>query len=447
MGASAAEERAAEEQAAEQQSVRKRTRRRSIAIWALIVLASLIGLISVLTVWVDRQMFDDDAWNDASTEIIEDPAVQQSLSVYLVNQLYDNVDVAAALEERLPTNVQPLAAPLSAALRQPAANGVEFLLARPRVQQLWINAMALAHEKLVNVLENETGFGISTGSGVVTLDLSELVSELGIELGLPEAALERLPPDAGVITLLESDQLSAAQTGVRAIHVASAWLAVLVLGMFALAVYLARGTRRETLRNIGWAFVFVGMLVLVVRRLGGNYVIGSLTDATWEPSGRRVWAIGTEILRETGRSAIFYGLVVIVAAVLAGPMGVAVATRRRLAPVMRDRPEYVWGTVAVAYLLLVLWAPTYALQRPIWILIFGLLLVLGIFVLRRQTLAEFPDEPRPSPITAELRDRLRAGGAEARPSAADEIAKLEQLRAAGAIDDAEFIRAKQLALG
>jgi hypothetical protein len=447
MGASAAEERAAEEQAAEQQSVRKRTRRRSIAIWALIVLASLIGLISVLTVWVDRQMFDDDAWNDASTEIIEDPAVQQSLSVYLVNQLYDNVDVAAALEERLPTNVQPLAAPLSAALRQPAANGVEFLLARPRVQQLWINAMALAHEKLVNVLENETGFGISTGSGVVTLDLSELVSELGIELGLPEAALERLPPDAGVITLLESDQLSAAQTGVRAIHVASAWLAVLVLGMFALAVYLGRGTRRETLRNIGWAFVFVGMLVLVVRRLGGNYVIGSLTDETWEPSGRRVWAIGTEILRESGRSAIFYGLVVILAAVLAGPMGLAVATRRRLAPVMRNHPEYVWGTVAVAYLLLVLWAPTYALQRPIWILIFGLLLVLGLFVLRRQTLAEFPDEPRPSPITAGLRDRLRPGGAEARPSAADEIAKLEQLRAAGAIDEAEFIRAKQLALG
>jgi Short C-terminal domain len=46
-----------------------------------------------------------------------------------------------------------------------------------------------------------------------------------------------------------------------------------------------------------------------------------------------------------------------------------------------------------------------------------------------------------------LRDRLRPGGAEARPSAADEIAKLEQLRAAGAIDEAEFIRAKQLALG
>ena len=57
------------------------------------------------------------------------------------------------------------------------------------MQQLWIDASSVGAEKLVNVLENKTGHGISTGNGVVTLDLSELVTELGTDLGLPASAL------------------------------------------------------------------------------------------------------------------------------------------------------------------------------------------------------------------------------------------------------------------
>jgi len=46
---------------------------------------------------------------------------------------------------------------------------------------------------------------------VVTLDLSELVSEVGAQLGVPASALAKIPPDTGVITVLRSDQLSAAK--------------------------------------------------------------------------------------------------------------------------------------------------------------------------------------------------------------------------------------------
>jgi hypothetical protein len=424
------------------------SKRRRIAIWALIVLAGLIGFVSVLAVWTDRQMLDDKAWNDATKEAIADPAVQDALSVYLVNQLYDNVDVSGQLAEKLPPDVKPLAGPLSAALRQPTANGIEFLLGRPRVQQLFINASEIAHEKLVNVLENKTGFGISTGSGVVTLDLHELIVELGQELGISSAALDKVPADVGVITLMSSDQLSAAQTGVHAVQIASAWLAVLVLALFALAIYLAPGSRRARLRDVGWALVLIGLLTLVVRRLVGNWVIGSLVDPSYERSGHRLWVIWTEVLGHTGRALVFYGVVVVIGAALAGPTRPAVATRRWLAPMFRERPALVWGGVAGAYLLLVLWAPTYALRRPLWILVFGILLAVGVEVLGRQSQREFPDQPRGEGLTAGLqRMRTRAsGGGGAQPSAADEIAKLRELQQSGAIDDDEFERAKQLAL-
>src|SRR3954464_11381496 len=106
--------------------------RRRALVWTLIVLASLIGLGSILTTWVHRQVLDNQSWTDASARLIENPEVQDALSVFLVNELYDNVDVAAGLQQRLPANLKPLATPIAAALRQPPMDGVQQLPQAPR---------------------------------------------------------------------------------------------------------------------------------------------------------------------------------------------------------------------------------------------------------------------------------------------------------------------------
>jgi hypothetical protein len=133
--------------------------RRRALVWSLIVGASVIAVVASLTTWVDRQMLDEDAWREASAELIEDPAVREALSVYLVDELYDNVDVAGDLEQRLPQELRQLAGPVAGALRQPATDAVDRLLDTPRVQQLWINASTLAQQKLVNVLETRRVMG------------------------------------------------------------------------------------------------------------------------------------------------------------------------------------------------------------------------------------------------------------------------------------------------
>ena len=243
------------------------------------------------------------------------------------------------------------------------------------------------------MLEDDTGAGITTGNGVVTLDLGELVRSLGIELGLPTTALDRLPPDAGQLTVLRSDQLEAAQTGVRALRILSAWLLVLVLGLYALAIYLARGRRRETIRDVGAALVLVGLAVLVVRRVAGNVAVDALASPGAEGSGRRVWLIGTAILSQIGWAAIAYGLVIVAGALLAGPHRAARWLRARIAPVLNDRPGIAWATVAGVYLVLLAWGPTHAL-RTLWgILLLAALIIAGVLALRRQTLAERTEGP------------------------------------------------------
>jgi len=304
--------------------------------------------------------------------------------------VYENVDVGAALEQRLPPDLDRLAAPLATALQQPLTNAATRLLGRPRVQALWIRTTSEAHQRLVNVLENKTGHGISTGDGVVTLNLHTLVTELAADLGLPGTAIAKLPADAGVITLMTSDQLSAAQTGVRSVHVLSAWLLVLVVGMFALAIYLARGIRRETLRNVGWALIIVGLLVLVVRRVLGNYTLDQLSSPSYTTSVHDIWLIGTSILGQIAGASILYGIAAVGAAVLAGPSRAAVATRRAVAPYLHREPAIAGLAVGAVYLLLVLWGPTHALRKWWGVLFFAVLLAAGMVVLRRQTDREFP---------------------------------------------------------
>ena len=60
----------------------------------------------------------------------------------------------------------------------------------------------------------------------------------------------------------------------RGIHHYTAQMMIVLLALlfFAAAVWLARG-RRETLRNVGVALLLVGILLFVVRRGAGSYIV------------------------------------------------------------------------------------------------------------------------------------------------------------------------------
>ena len=368
----------------------KLSRRRRTVVWALVVLASVIAVLSVLTTWVHRQVLDNHAWTKASAQAIQDPTIRSAIATQVVTQIYDNVDVAAQLQQELPPNFKQLAGPAAAALREPATQAVELLLAQPRFQKLFVSASSAAQMQLVAVLENKTGHGISTGNGDVTLDIGVLLKEVATQLGLPATVIDRLPPDVGVITVAHSDQLSTAQKGVRAIKILSVWLLVLVLAMYVLAMYLAVGERRKTLAHIGWGLTIVGLVTLVARHFIGNYVVNTLSQPENRTPVRRLWLIETSILGQIGWAIVMYGLLTVLAALIAGPTPIARSLRREVAPVLNVRPGITWAVTGVVWLLLILWGPTHALRTWWGILLLAVLLAAGVWVLRRQTLVEFP---------------------------------------------------------
>ena len=263
------------------------------------------------------------------------------------------------------------------------------LLATPQAQKLWEEANRRAHENLLAVLNGDDVGRFQTENGSVVLDLSPIVQQLEDRLGLSG---ERLSPDAGRITVLNSDQLSTAQTSLKVIKALSVILVVLVLFLYGLAIYLATGQRRRVLRASAVSFVIVGVILLVVQKVVGNQVVNSLlaTDAV-RPAGHDAWLIGTELLRAVAVALIAYGLIALIGAWLAGPTRWATATRSRLAPVLHDQAWVVYATVAALFLLVVAWGPTESTRTWFGILLLASLLFFGVAMLHRQTVAEFPE--------------------------------------------------------
>ena len=73
------------------------------------------------------------------------------------------------------------------------------------------------------------------------------------QFGLSGDRLKQLPPDAGQIVIMKSNQLDAARRSVKVLRVLSYFLLFLVLALFPAAVFLARDRRLRLLMGCGSA--------------------------------------------------------------------------------------------------------------------------------------------------------------------------------------------------
>ncbi len=359
---------------------------------SLIGVATVLGIVAIFAVWANRQLLDNGYWKSTNTKLIESPPIREAVSGYLTEQLYANVDVAGELKKELPSELQPLASPAAGALKDVVQKGINLLLERPEVQELWSKANGVAHAEFVRLIENKGKVVKLPGGGEVVLDLRPMLGEVAEKVGAPASLVEKIPPKVAQLRIVKSEQLKTMQDVVNLLRSLALVLPLLVVAMFALAIYLARGRRRQTLIEVGAAFVGAGLAVVVVRGIAGSKVVDSLaTTEAVRPAAQAAWSIGTSVLANVAWSTVFIGVVVILAAMLAGPTRIATLLRRLTAPYMRDRPDVTFGVLGLLLLLLFAWGPIETTKSLTGILIIIVLAVFGTEMLRRQTALEFPD--------------------------------------------------------
>jgi hypothetical protein len=419
---------------------------------AIIVLASLVAFLAVVAVWVKRQVLETDTWTKTSTQLLANHDVQTALNDFLVGELFTRVDVEAQLKKRLPDEVQGLAGPAAGGLHQLALRAGLEALQNPNVQALWAQANRNAHARFLSLIEGG-GETLSTTNGAVTLDLGRLVSEIGQNAGVNVS--DKLPPEAAQIELLRSDQLSFIQDMVNLLKDLALILPLVAFALYALAIYLARGWRREAVRACGISFIVVGILVLVALSIAGSLVVDSLakTDSV-RPAVEAVWGIATTLLSGEGVALIGYGVAIIIGAWLAGRTATARELRREITPLLAERR---WGypVLLVIVLLVFWWNPTQGTSRLLPSLALIVLMVAGFEALRGQAMHDFPEETREVAIerwkaryvAARKRVRRRRGApAEAQGASETRLEALERLgrlRESGVLDADEFSREKQ----
>ena len=366
------------------------TAKRHWYVTALVIVATVLAFVAIFSLWVNRQALNTDNWTTTSGKLLQNKAVQTQVATFVVNQLYANVDVKAELAKRLPAQLQPLAGPAAGALHNVAQTAAERALATGEVQGVWKKANRAAHKTLLKVIDGGSK-NISTTGGKVTLNLRSVAEQVASDVGIDPAVANKIPASAASLVILRSKQIDAAQKIAKAIRRLAIVLTVLVFGMYALAVYLARGRRRETLRSVGFGFIAAGAVALIARELAGGAVVEALAkNEEVRPAAAAVWDIGTGLLAQAAGSALTFGILLVIAAVLAGPTRYAVKLRRWAAPYLRDHPGATYAVAGAIYLALIAWAPIAAFRKPLGILVFLLLMVLGTEVLRRQTAREFP---------------------------------------------------------
>jgi putative oligomerization/nucleic acid binding protein len=408
-----------------------------IAVVVLLVLATLLWSIGGVAIWANRQMLDTKNWVQTSDALLRDAKIRAALSTALLDRLYQSAPVETRVRESLPPQLQGLAAPAAAAVRQAASRRVPEILGSDAALAAWEKANEGAHKTLLKIVNGDVAAG-----GVVDLDVDALLRQVAAGTGLPPDVVDKLPPKYRQLQVLKSDQLKAGQDAVDLLRSLPWILLPLAAAMFAGAIFLSADRRRAVIWCGGCA-LFAGVVVLAIRRLGGDAVVSSLADApNIRPAAKAAIAIGTSLLTDVAWGSILIAAIVIFGAWLFGPGRWATSARRAAAPAFRDRPATARVALGLALLLLLIWGPVPWTRNPIWMLVLAVAAFAWLEVLRRRTLDEFPDVP-----AGELMRTVRSGLPGRRePAAADDplerLERLADLHTRGVLDEAEYEREK-----
>ena len=409
-------------------------------------LGVLVTLLSLLAGYIRFQGLDTETVKGTAEELIADDEVRDQVAASLVDALYANIDVTAARGAE--------AAARSEGARRSRSGGSARVL-RAGSQP---NARAPARagplgehrdsgpRQLIKVLDDDTR-ALSTENGAVVLDLQPLVIQLGDRVAIVGNVAEKLGPDAGRVEIMQADQLETAQDLTQILKFLGMWLWLLPIALWAAALWIARDNRRSILRMIAVGSILTGLIVLVLRRVGGSYVVDSLVPSiSVQPAAHDAWDILTSQLRDGGFTFIGLGVILLVALWLAGPSPSGVSVRRGLAPYLA-RPEIAYTVAGVLFLLLLWWSPTVQTTRVPLMLAAALFLGFAVELLRRQTAREVPAPPPP-----DLGGSLRRGVGRVRGQTAQEdrlaaLERLGRLHEQGVLTDEEFAAEKAQLVG
>jgi len=304
---------------------------------ALVTVAVLLAIVSVLAVFARNQLLDTDRYVATMSPLARDPAVQAAISRRLTAEVTRRVDLDELGRETSAWLRQQGAPPAVGSLVGPAVNGAESFIAKQisaivhsdAFARAWDTANRAAHKNLNAVLTGKGSTVVKSQGTTVSVDLGALIATVKAKLVARGFGLaDKIPPVHVEFVLFSSKDLPKLRTYVTVLDTVATWLPWVCLALLAIAVGVAPAHRRGLLM-VGVFLAVAALLVLAVLAVVRAYYLNNLPPQVHSPEA--VGHVLDHVLGNVNRAyrviAVF-GALLAIGCWLAGPARPAVWLRR-----------------------------------------------------------------------------------------------------------------------
>jgi len=310
---------------------------RRISAWVLLVLASLLIPISVISVWAINTVTNTDKYVETMAPLATNPVIQQGLATRSTDALFSTHIVQDKVTKSLPKAAKPLVAPLMAQLKTVVQGYALKVFESPKFAELWDTLNRHSHAAVINVLtgkQTPAQKKLATAGQIainVSPALNQVISDLdarGITYFDP---LRTLSTDSVHFTVVSKQQVSKF-SGLFNIVVKLKWVIPVVgLVLAILAVALAM-ERRKTLVRLAVGVAMMSLFLLGILSVGRGIFIGQASGGGFNAQGAAaVWDTVLRFLKANLRWTVLISVLVAFAGWVAGPARYAVWIRKTIA--------------------------------------------------------------------------------------------------------------------
>ena len=305
----------------------------------LIVIAALLAPGSVVAAWARDEVSNTDRYVATVSPLASDPAVQQAAVTRITNVIFSYIDAnaitASAVQALQGLGLPPRVASSLTALEQPLATGIRSFITdqvtkfveSPAFQKAWDAANRVAHTALVAVLSGQGTDKVSISNGTVSLNLGAVIDSVKTDLVNQGFSLaSNIPSVDTQFTIYQSKDIAKGQKAYRLLKAGALVLPIFVLGLLAVAIYIARNRRKALLWSavaIAISMLLLGLSLNIFRTVYQN----ALPDNVSVAAATSVFDALVNFIRLGLRAILVVAIAVAVGAWVTGPSASAVATR------------------------------------------------------------------------------------------------------------------------
>jgi len=376
----------------------KGPRWKRISSWVLVVLACVLALLSVVTVFARNQLLNTDAYVNTVAPLASNPDIQTQVAKRVSENLIARTNVEVRVKDALPAKAGFLATPIASSLETVTNQVTLKAVESKQFATLWVTINRASHKQLVALLTGQQQGSLTSKNGKVTIDLSQV--EVQAKKALTAQGItvfNKVPAVKGLeFVLFQSNDLARVQGLTRLLNKVALVLPIITLLCFAGGVVLARNRRRGLVRAATGLALSMA-LILVAISVARNQYLSGLSPSQSVAANSAVIDTVTASLRMAVRIILIVAVLVALGALIAGN------TRLRAWMGTRNRPDWMtggpahdfvarhragvqWGILGVGLLVLVVWTdPTTLVAITVVLIALALVGLVGVFIGRNRT--------------------------------------------------------------